>query len=55
MGRAVSRLRDDLALRERLAEKAYKEVMAHYTWAARAGMILRKIESAEYTVQSTEL
>jgi glycosyltransferase involved in cell wall biosynthesis len=43
MGAAVRRLRDDPALRARLAERAYQQVMAHYTWAARAHTILSHI------------
>lgn len=44
---AITRLRDDPALRDRLAERAYAEVMAHYTWDARAAAILRKVRSYE--------
>lgn len=40
---ALLRLRDDPALRERLAAAALAEVRAHYTWAARARAILDKI------------
>src|SRR5690606_38797402 len=40
---AIPRLRDDPALRERLANKAYEMVMAHYTWEARAQYILTQI------------
>lgn len=40
---ALMRLRDDPALRERLAACAHAEVMAHYTWAARAKAILAKV------------
>jgi glycosyltransferase involved in cell wall biosynthesis len=40
---AIQRLRDDAALRQQLAEAAYREVMAHYTWAARAQAILSAI------------
>lgn len=40
---AIQRLRDDSTLRQRLAEAAYAEVMAHYTWAARAKAILAKV------------
>jgi len=47
MGAAVTRLRDDPALRERLAMRAYEQVMAHYTWEARAAMILEKVMSRE--------
>jgi glycosyltransferase involved in cell wall biosynthesis len=42
---ALRRLRDDAALRERLGAAAQVEVMAHYTWAARARMILDVIRS----------
>lgn len=37
---AIRRLRDDPALRQRLAANAYAEVMAQYTWDARAQAIL---------------
>ena len=47
LGAAVARLRDDPALRARLADAAYSEVMAHYTWAARAKAILGKVMSDE--------
>ncbi len=40
---AINRLREDVPLRKRLADAAYNEVMAHYTWAARAKAILAKI------------
>jgi glycosyltransferase involved in cell wall biosynthesis len=40
---AVARLRDDPALRERLAARAYELVMARYTWAARARYILNHV------------
>jgi glycosyltransferase involved in cell wall biosynthesis len=43
---ALVRLRDDPALRERLAACAHTEVMAHYTWAARAKAILAHIQRA---------
>lgn len=42
-GAAIVRLRDDPALRERLAERAYVEVLGHYTWASRAAAILKKV------------
>ncbi len=41
---ALRRLRDDPALRARLADAAYAEVMAHYTWDARARAILSQLE-----------
>ncbi len=44
---AIQRLRDDAALRQRLADAAYTEVMAHYTWAARAKAILGKVRENE--------
>jgi glycosyltransferase involved in cell wall biosynthesis len=44
---AIIRLRDDSALREQLAECAYERVMAHYTWAARAQAILKKVMTDE--------
>ncbi|HLV37696.1 MAG TPA: glycosyltransferase [Spirillospora sp.] len=37
---AIMRLRDDPALRQRLADCARNRVFAHYTWDARAAMIL---------------
>lgn len=40
LAEAIRRLRDDTALRERLAENAYRIVMEKYTWEARAQMIL---------------
>lgn len=43
---AIVRLRDDPALRERLASAGYAHVMAHYTWAARARAILGALEGA---------
>jgi glycosyltransferase involved in cell wall biosynthesis len=41
---AIIRLRDDPALCERLANKAYELVMSHYTWEARAKHILAQVE-----------
>ncbi|MBI5959174.1 MAG: glycosyltransferase, partial [Chloroflexi bacterium] len=41
---AIQRLRDDPALRSRLADSAYEQVMAHYTWEARAKAIQGLIE-----------
>jgi glycosyltransferase involved in cell wall biosynthesis len=41
---AILRLKDDPALRQRLSATAYTEVMAHYTWEARARGILAKIQ-----------
>jgi glycosyltransferase involved in cell wall biosynthesis len=43
LGAVIARLRDDPALRERLAERAYAEVTGHYTWASRAAAILHQI------------
>jgi glycosyltransferase involved in cell wall biosynthesis len=43
---AIKRLRDNPALRARLADCAYERVMAHYTWAARAEAILEHISLA---------
>jgi glycosyltransferase involved in cell wall biosynthesis len=40
---AITRLRDDPALRERLASRACADVMACYTWEARAKAILQKV------------
>jgi glycosyltransferase involved in cell wall biosynthesis len=42
---AIIRLRDDLALRERLAANAYRCVMESYTWDARARGILEKVRT----------
>jgi glycosyltransferase involved in cell wall biosynthesis len=42
---AITRLHHDPLLRQTLAENAYQQVMAHYTWEARAKLILRKIFS----------
>lgn len=44
---AIQRLRDDAALRQRLADAAYGEVMTHYTWAARAQAILTTIREQQ--------
>jgi glycosyltransferase involved in cell wall biosynthesis len=41
---AIRRLRDDVALRARLAERAYEVVMARYTWQARAEAIRQLLE-----------
>jgi glycosyltransferase involved in cell wall biosynthesis len=43
---AITRLRDDPALRQRLAGCAYANVMARYTWSARASSILNKVLSS---------
>jgi glycosyltransferase involved in cell wall biosynthesis len=51
LGSAIARLRDDPALRERLAKIAYEEVVGHYTWASRAAAILEKVQSAKYRVK----
>jgi glycosyltransferase involved in cell wall biosynthesis len=40
---SIARLRDDPALRNRLADAAYVEVMQHYTWSARAQTILARV------------
>lgn len=42
--RAIARLRDDPALRTRLAEQAHTLVHAHYTWEARAAAIRAFVE-----------
>jgi glycosyltransferase involved in cell wall biosynthesis len=42
---AIQRLRDDPALRTRLAARAYNLVMTDYTWDARAKMILDNLRS----------
>ena len=47
-------MRGDPALRERLAAKAYEIVMAHYTWDARAQLILRKVESPWFIEATTK-
>ncbi len=44
---AIRRLKDDPALRQRLADKAYSLVMERYTWDARAATIL-KVLGASY-------
>ncbi len=44
LAEAITRLRDDPALRERLAERAYELVMTRYTWQARADAIRRFVE-----------
>jgi glycosyltransferase involved in cell wall biosynthesis len=41
---AIRRLRDDAALRRRLADRAYAVVMARYTWQARAEAIRQFVE-----------
>jgi glycosyltransferase involved in cell wall biosynthesis len=41
---AIRRLRDDPALRGRLADRAYEVVMARYTWQARADAIRQLVE-----------
>lgn len=40
---AIIRLQDDPALRARLAEQAYQQVMEYHTWDARARVILAKV------------
>ncbi len=47
LGEAIRRLHDDSSLRQRLADAAYAEVMAHYTWAARARNILTAIQESQ--------
>jgi glycosyltransferase involved in cell wall biosynthesis len=44
LAEAIRRLRDDAALRARLADRAYEVVMARYTWQARAGAIRQLVE-----------
>jgi glycosyltransferase involved in cell wall biosynthesis len=46
LGQAVKRLRDDPALRQRLTQRAYQQVMSHHTWAARTAAILEKVQNA---------
>ncbi len=43
---AIRRLRDDPALRQRLADRAYALVMDRYTWDARAAAILKALGDA---------
>jgi len=45
---AILRLRDNSALRQELASTAYRQVMADYTWEARAKRILEKIQDVCY-------
>lgn len=47
LAEAIRRLRDDFALRQRLADQAYSEVMTHYTWDARAAHILNQLGLTE--------
>lgn len=47
LAEAIKRLRDDAALRQRLADNAYADVMARYTWAARAQNILKTIQDTQ--------
>ncbi len=44
---AITRLRDDPALRQQLAARAYERVLALYTWDARARAILAKVMQHE--------
>jgi glycosyltransferase involved in cell wall biosynthesis len=44
MASALRRLRDDLALRQRLADAAHTRVMQHFTWEARALLIRAFVE-----------
>lgn len=43
LAQAITRLRDDPALRQTLATCAREIVLAHYTWEARAKMILKAV------------
>lgn len=52
LARAIEQLRDDSALRERLASAAYDIVMRDYTWQARAQHILSAIASATAAVDA---
>lgn len=45
---ALTRLRDDPALRSRLADAAYLRVMTRYTWEARAQAILEQVAKARF-------
>lgn len=47
LAKAITRLRDDPALRQRLADCAFEHVMAGYTWEARVRLILQKVLSNE--------
>ncbi|MBN8634645.1 MAG: glycosyltransferase family 4 protein [Anaerolineae bacterium] len=47
LAEAIRQLRDDFALRQRLADQAYNEVMTHYTWDARAAHILNQLGLTE--------
>jgi len=47
LAEAIKHLRDDAALRQRLADNAYADVMEHYTWAARAQNILKAIQETQ--------
>lgn len=49
---AVLRLRDDPALRSRLADCAHAHVVAHYTWEARARMILEHVLPVSHDTDS---
>jgi glycosyltransferase involved in cell wall biosynthesis len=44
LAEAIRQLRDDAALRVRLADRAYEVVMARYTWRARAEAIRQFVE-----------
>lgn len=48
---AIMRLRDDPALRQKLAANARALVLAHYTWDARAGMILEHLTPQPHDVE----
>ena len=47
LAEAIKRLRDDATLRQQVADAAYTDVMAHYTWAARAQNILGRIQESQ--------
>ncbi len=47
LAEAIKRLRDDATLRQHVADAAYTDVMAHYTWAARAQNILGRIQESQ--------
>ncbi len=44
---AIKRLRDDVSLRDKLAEQAQAQVMRDYTWSARARRILRHVDAVK--------
>lgn len=51
---AIARLRDDAALRRQLGEQARRDVLAHYTWDARAQRIRAHIERQSLNAVATD-